>query len=71
MDDNLTSTDREAVLYLEKTTNKEYESKLIALPSGTLGKPLSKRSAVQMEFCQIAFQPPHPQANVRCVGTKN
>ena len=34
-----------------------------------LGKPLSKRSAVQMEFCQIAFQPPHPQANGRFVGT--
>ena len=27
------------------------------------GKALSKRSAVQMEFCQIAFQPPRPQAN--------
>ena len=34
-----------------------------------LGKPFYKRSAVQMEFCQIAFQPPHPQANGRFVGT--
>ena len=24
----------------------------------TLGEPLRKKSAVQMEFCQIAFQPP-------------
>ena len=28
-----------------------------------LGKPLGAISAVQMEFCQIAFQPPPPQAN--------
>ena len=33
------------------------------------GKPQPKKSAVQMEFCQIAFQPPHPQANERFVGT--
>ena len=25
-------------------------------------KPLCNTSAVQMEFCQLAFQPPHPQA---------
>ena len=35
----------------------------------TLGKPLRKKSAVQKEFCQIAFQPPPPQANGRFVGT--
>ena len=34
-----------------------------------LGKPLHKKSAVQMEFCQIAFPPPPPQANGRFVGT--
>ena len=27
-----------------------------------LGKPLGTISAVQMDFVQIAFQPPHPQA---------
>ena len=26
--------------------------------TGRLGKPLGTRSAVQMDFCQIAFQPP-------------
>ena len=26
--------------------------------AGMLGKPLPAMSAVQMEFCQIAFQPP-------------
>ena len=34
-----------------------------------LGKPLRNTSAVQMEFCQIAFQPPRPQENGRFVGT--
>ena len=29
------------------------------------GKTPCNTSAVQMEFCQIAFQPPHPQANGR------
>ena len=29
-------------------------------PMAILGKPLYKKSAVQMEFCQIAFQPPPP-----------
>ena len=33
-----------------------------------LGKPLRNESDVQMEFCQIGFQPP-PQANRRIVGT--
>ena len=37
-------------------------------PPATLGKPLYKRSAVQTEIRQIAFQPPHPQANGRFVG---
>ena len=32
------------------------------------GKPLSMRSAVQMEIRQIAFQPPPPRANGRFVG---
>ena len=33
-----------------------------------LGKPLSKRSAVQMEFCQIAFQPPPPSSKRTLCG---
>ena len=33
-----------------------------------LGKPLHKKSTVQTVFVQIAFQPPHPQANGRFVG---
>ena len=33
-----------------------------------LGKPLHKKSAVQTEFVQIAFQPLSPQANGRFVG---
>ena len=34
----------------------------------TLGKPQHKKSTVQTVFVQIAFQPPHPQANGRFVG---
>ena len=33
-----------------------------------LGKPQHKKSTVQTVFVQIAFQPPHPQANGRFVG---
>ena len=33
------------------------------------GKALCNISAVQMEFCQIVFQSPRPQANGRFVGT--
>ena len=33
-----------------------------------LGKPLHKKSTVQTVFVQMAFQPPHPQANGRFVG---
>ena len=36
--------------------------------SRQLGKPLHKKSTVQTVFVQIAFQPPHPQANGRFVG---
>ena len=32
------------------------------------GKPLHKKSTIQTVFVQIAFQPPHPQANGRFVG---
>ena len=32
------------------------------------GTPLHKESTVQTVFVQIAFQPPHPQANGRFVG---
>ena len=35
---------------------------------GALGKPQHKKSTVQTVFVQIAFQPPHPQANGRFVG---
>ena len=38
-------------------------------PFGCSGKPLRNTSAVQMEFCQIAFQSPPPKANGRFVGT--
>ena len=34
-----------------------------------LGRTLVKKMSVQPEFCQIAFQPPYPQANGRFVGT--
>ena len=37
-------------------------------PWRLLGKPQHKKSTVQTVFVQIAFQPPHPQANGRFVG---
>ena len=39
-----------------------------ALEVTCLGKPQHKKSTVQTVFVQIAFQPPHPQANGRFVG---
>ena len=45
------------------------EWKIAIINIGRLGKTLCNTSAVQMEFCQIAFQPPRPQANGRFVGT--
>ena len=33
-----------------------------------LGKPHTRMMHVQTEFCQIAFQPPPPQANGRFVA---
>ena len=74
--------DEEPGLLVIYTTNFPLSSKIICLlfshsfyPNlfytgiSAIGKPLYKRSAVQMEFCQIAFQPPHPEANGRFVGT--
>ena len=46
-----------------------YCAKILVRYRYMLGKPQRKKSAVQMEFCQIAFPPPPPQANGRIVGT--
>ena len=39
------------------------EDIVILISFGVEGKPLGTISAVQMDFVQIAFQPPPPQAN--------
>ena len=44
--------------------SERYDQDLFTVPKNThLGNPLSMRSAVQMEFCQIAFQPPLQQTD--------
>ena len=48
--------------HLWNSLNGQVTGSLNKLEEPILGKTLGTISAVQMDFVQIAFQPPHPQA---------
>ena len=67
--DNLAGADPDLDLYLDPDPKKRFSGLGFRAQFFILGKPLRNKGGVQTEFCPIAFQPPHPQANERFVGT--